>query len=165
MWRGPNVGTRRRICEAWRKKAPILARNPRRWNQLQGQSLPPFARWRLAGSRAHQVSGKRQTPVPLWAALCSTRRKSSTVSPVTWKCKQTCKRAAGQSLSACMDKGIITDFAKKARSQLIREKNVMAARALDFLVCGAITKLACLRMDLFPINFSVCVATGEPCLP
>lgn len=48
---------------------------------------------------------------------------------------QTWKRAAGHSLSA----GIITDLAKKARSQLIREreKNVVAARVLDFLVCGA----------------------------
>ena len=33
----------------------------------------------------------------------------------------------------------------------------MAARALDFLVCG--------RMDLFPTNFSVFVATREPWPP
>ena len=39
-----------------------------------------------------------------------------------------------------MEKGIITDFAKKARTQLIREKNFMAVRALDFLVCGAINE-------------------------
>ena len=37
-----------------------------------------------------------------------------------------------------MEKGITADFAKKARSQLIKDGNFMAARALDFLVCGAI---------------------------
>ena len=44
---------------------------------------------------------------------------------------QTWKRAAGHSLSAGMEKGINTDFAKKARSQLIKEGNFMAARVLD----------------------------------
>ena len=39
-----------------------------------------------------------------------------------------------------MEKGINTDFAKKARSQLIKEGNFMAARALDFLACGAINE-------------------------
>ena len=53
---------------------------------------------------------------------------------------QTCKIAAGHSLSAGVEKGIITDFAKRARSRLIREKNFMAARALDFLVRGAINE-------------------------
>ena len=33
MWRGFNVDTRRMIREVRRKKAPILARTPRRWNQ------------------------------------------------------------------------------------------------------------------------------------
>ena len=42
--------------------------------------------------------------------------------------------------SAGMEKGIITDFAKKAKSQLIREEFFMAARALDFLVCGAMNE-------------------------
>ena len=41
------------------------------------------------------------------------------------------------SSSSCLERGIITSFAKKARSQLIKEGNFMAARALDFLVCGA----------------------------
>ena len=48
------------------------------------------------------------------------------------------KQAAGHSLSAGMEKGIITDFAKEARNQLVREKSFTAMRALDFLVCGAI---------------------------
>ena len=50
------------------------------------------------------------------------------------------ERAAGHSLSSGMEKGINTDFAKKARSQLIKEGNFIAARALDFLVCGAINE-------------------------
>ena len=50
---------------------------------------------------------------------------------------QTWKTAARHSSSSGLEKDIITDFAKKARSQLIKEGNVMAARALDFLVCGA----------------------------
>ena len=51
------------------------------------------------------------------------------------------KKAAGHPLSTGTEKGINTDFAKKARSQLIKEGNFMAARALDFLVCGAINEL------------------------
>ena len=70
MWRGFNVDTRRRFRKFCRKKAPTLARDPRRWNQA----------WR--GSRAHQVSGKCQTPVPLWTELSSTRRRSSIVYPM-----------------------------------------------------------------------------------
>ena len=54
---------------------------------------------------------------------------------------QTWKKAAGHPLCTGMEKGIITDFAKKARSQLIKEGNFMTARALDFLVCGAINEL------------------------
>ena len=36
------------------------------------------------------------------------------------------------------EKDIITDIAEDAGNQVIREKNFMAVRALDFLVCGAI---------------------------
>ena len=48
------------------------------------------------------------------------------------------KDAAEHSLSAGMVKGIITDFAQEARNQLIKEKNFMAVRALNFLLSGAI---------------------------
>ena len=83
MWKGFDVDTRRRIRKVWRKKAPILGSDPRRWNQATSPISATFARcWRPAGSEAHQVSGKRQTPMPLLTAPCSTRRKSSTVSPV-----------------------------------------------------------------------------------
>ena len=37
-----------------------------------------------------------------------------------------------------MEKGIITDSAKEARNQLIKEENYTAVRALNFLVCGTI---------------------------
>ena len=53
---------------------------------------------------------------------------------------QTWKAAARHSSSSGLEKGIITDFAKKARSQLIKDGNFMAARALDFLVCGAVNE-------------------------
>ena len=53
---------------------------------------------------------------------------------------QTWKAAARHSSRSGLEKGIITDFAKKARSQLIKEGSFMAARALDFLVCGAINE-------------------------
>ena len=53
---------------------------------------------------------------------------------------QTWKAAARHSSSSGLEKGIITDFAKKARSQLIKEGSFTAARALDFLVCGAINE-------------------------
>ena len=36
MWRNCNVDTRRRIRRFGRKKAPVLAGNPRRWNQATG---------------------------------------------------------------------------------------------------------------------------------
>ena len=42
--------------------------------------------------------------------------------------------------SSGLEKGIITDFAKKARSQLIKEGSFTAARALDFFVCGTINE-------------------------
>ena len=69
---------------------------------------------------------------------------------------QTWKRAAGHSFSSGMEEGITTGFAKKARSQLIKEGNFMAARALDFLVCGAIHE-AHLRADGSIPNQFFCV--------
>ena len=63
------------------------------------------------------------------------------------------EKAAGHPLSTGMEKGITTDFAKKARSQLIKEGTFIAARALDFsCLWSHLTNLTCLRMDLFPTN-------------
>ena len=70
------------------KRLPFWQETPDAGTKLLVQFPPPRARcWRRARSRAHQVSGKRQTPVLLWTALCSTRRRSSTVCPGKWKCK------------------------------------------------------------------------------
>ena len=75
---------------------------------------------------------------------------------------QTWKAVARHSSSSGLENGIITDFAKKARSQLIKEGNFTAARALDFfLFVEPSTNLTCLRMDLFPTNFSVFVVTRK----
>ena len=78
---------------------------------------------------------------------------------------QTWKSAAGHSLSTGTEKGIPTDFAKTARSQMIKEGNFMAARALDFLVCGAINEHHLHADGSIPNQFSVFVATREPWPP
>ena len=111
------------------KRLPLWQKTTEDGTKRQAQSLPPSVQyWKRAGSRAHQVSGKRQKPVLLWVGLCS-RRRSSKVSPRIWKRKCGKRR-----------RGITTDFAKKARSQLIKEGNFMVARALNFLVCGAVNE-------------------------
>ena len=43
-----------------------------------------------------------------------------------------------------MEKRIITDFARNARHQLIKERKCLAVRALDFLVCAAVNENHCL---------------------
>ena len=70
------------------KRLPLWQKTPDAGTKRQDQCLPLFARFlKRAGSRAHQGSGKRQTPAPPWMALCSTRRRSPTTSPGIWKCK------------------------------------------------------------------------------
>ena len=69
---------------------------------------------------------------------------------------QTWKTAARHSSGSGLEKGIITSFAKKARSQLIKEGNFMAARALDFLVCGAINEPHLLADGSIPNQFFLC---------
>ena len=127
-----------------RKRLPFWQKTPDAGTKRQVQSLPLSARfWKRAGSRAHQGSGKRQTPAPDASATLDGAlfNKALIIDSFSKDVEmQSCKRAAGHSLSSGMEKGIITDFAKKARSQLIKEGNFMAARALDFLVCGAINE-------------------------
>ena len=143
------------FVKVWRKKAPILAKDPRRWNKATG--LRHFLFSLGSGLEAHQVSGKRQTPVPLLTVLCSTRRRSSTASPENGSAME---RAAGHSLDAGVEIGIMTDFAKKARSQLIRERQISWLHVgWTFLLVEPSTNSTCLWMDLFPISFSVRVAT------
>ena len=70
------------------KRAPCWPVTPVAGIKLQDLSLPPSARcWKPDGSRADRVFGRHRMAVPLWTAPCSTRRRSSTVSPVIWRCK------------------------------------------------------------------------------
>ena len=100
-----------------RRRLPFWQETPDAGNKLQVLISATTCSLSEAGWKpSNEASGMRQTPVLLWMALCSTRRRSSTVSPEM----QTWKRAAGHPLIPGMEKGIITDFAKKAGSQLIK---------------------------------------------
>ena len=123
------------------------------------QSLPPSARfWKRTGCQARQVSGSRQTPALPSMVLCSTRHKLSTVSPDTWRCKCGNKLVTRSVLA--WKKGIITDVAKEARNQLVREKSFISVRALDFLVCGAIDEPHLLADGSIPNQF-LCVRCDQ----
>ena len=146
-WRGFDVDTRRRIRKVWGGGGG-------------GERLPLWQKTTEAGT-------KRQAPIS--ATICSVLEagwKPST--PGFWQAPEASatldgalfnkaqiiesfskdmethmwKKAAGHPLSTGMEKGITTDFAKKATSQLITEGNFMAARALDFLVCEAIHEMS-----------------------
>ena len=126
------------------KKAPILARDPRRWNQATGPISATMCSVLEAGWKP-STPGFWQTPdasATLDGALFNKAQIidsfSSDMEMQTWK------RAAGHSLSAGMEKGIITDFAKKARSQLNRGKFPGCACAgLSCLWSHQRTSLAC----------------------
>ena len=76
MWRGFDVGTRRRIRKVWRKRPLVWQKTTVGGIKRQAQSLQPSVQyWKRAGSRALQVFGKQQKPVLLWMELCSTRRR------------------------------------------------------------------------------------------
>ena len=108
--------------KVWRKKAPILARTSRRWNKATGPISAPICTVLEAGWRAN-TPGFWQTPdasATLDGALFNKAQIGDSFSRDMDM--QKWRRAAGHSLSAGMEKGIITDFAKKARSQLIRER-------------------------------------------
>ena len=103
--------------------------------RLRVLPLPPSVQsWKRAGS---QFSGSRQTPgATLDNALFN---KAEIVDGFSRDMEsQLWEQAAGHWLGAGMEGDIITDIAEEARNELIREKNFMAVRALDFLVCGAI---------------------------
>ena len=122
------------------KRHPCWPEIPVAGIRLRDLSLPPFARcWKPDGSRAHQVFGSHRMAAPTLDGALFNKAQiidsfSSDMEMQTWKA------AARHSSSSGLEKGIITDFAKKARSQLIKEGNFTAARALDFLVCGAINE-------------------------
>ena len=140
LWRNCNVDTRRRIRQVWRNKASMLASNPRRWSRATGPISATICSALEAGWKPSSL-GFRQTPdgsATLDGALFNKAQIIDSFSSDTEM--QTWKTAARHSSSSVLEKGIITSFAKKARSQLINEGNFMAARALDFLVCGAMNE-------------------------
>ena len=140
-WRGFNVDTRRRIRKVWRKKAPILAKDPRRRNQATGPISATICSVLEAGWKP-STPGAWQAPDASATLDGALFNKAQIIDSFSKDMEmQMWKRAAEHPLSTGMEKGITTDFAKKARSQLIKEGNFMAARALDFLVCGAINEL------------------------
>ena len=118
----------------------MLASNPRRWNQATGPISATICSVLEAGWKPSSP-GFWQTPdgsATLDGALFN---KAQIIDSFSSDMEmETLKTAARHSSSSGWEKGIITSFAKKARSQLIKEGNFMAARALDFLVCGAINE-------------------------
>ena len=117
------------------KKAPTLAKDPRRWNQTTGPISATICSVLEAGLKP-STPGFWQAP-DASASLDGALFNKAQI----WLLQmQTWKSVAGHSLSTGMEKGIIADFANKARFQLIKEGNLMAAPALDFLVCGAIKR-------------------------
>ena len=163
MWRNCNVDTRRRIRRFWRKKAPMLAGNPRRCNQATGPISATIGSVLEAGWKPSSP-GLWQSPdcsATLDGALFNKAQIidsfSSDMEMQTWKA------AARHSSSSVLERGIITDFAKKARSQLIKEGNFTTARALDFLVCGAINEPHLLADGSIP-NQCLCVRCDQKVL-
>ena len=122
------------------KRPPCWPVTPVAGIKLQDLSLPPSARrWKPHGSRAHRffwqtLDGSATLDGALFNKAQIIDSFSSDMEMQTWK------TAARHSSSSGLENGIITDFAKKARSQLIKEGNFLAPRALDFLVCGAINE-------------------------
>ena len=95
------------------KRLPLWQETPDAGTKLQVQYQPPFARW----GWKQILPGFWQTPdasATLDGALFNKAQiiivsLSRDVEMQTWK------RVAGHSLSAGLEKGIITDFAQKAR--------------------------------------------------
>ena len=161
MWRGFNVDTRRRIRKVWRKKAPIVARDPRRWNQATGPISATICSVLEAGWK--QITpGFWQTPDASATLDGALFNKAQIIDSFSRDMEmQTWKRVAGHSLGAGMEKGIITNFAQKSKSQLIKEGSFMVARALDVLVFGAIDELHLLADRSMPNHFSVPESLGQ----
>ena len=125
-------------------------------------SLPPSARcWKPDGSRAHWVFGSPDGSATPNGALFNKAQIIDSFS--SDKEMQTWKAAARHSSSSSLEKGIITDFAKKARSQLIKEGSFTAARALDFLVCAAINEPHLPADGSIPNQF-LCARCGQKVL-
>ena len=122
------------------KSAPILERDPRRWNHAAGPISATICSVLEAGWKP-STPGFWQTPDASATLDGALFNKAQIIDSFSRNMKNAIMEMSGwHSLSAGMEKGINTDFAKKARSQLIKEGNFMAARALDFLVCEVISE-------------------------
>ena len=162
MWRGFHVTQGAESVRSGGKRLPFWQMTPRRWNRYR-----PNLCHCLLGVRAGwkpSTPGFWQAPDPSVTLDGAFFNKEFVDSFSREMEMQTWKRAAGQSLSAGMEKGIITDFAKKGRSQLIRKISRLRVH-WTFLFVEPSTNFTCLRMVLFPINFSVYVATRGPWPP
>ena len=161
--RVPQTAARRRIRRFWRKKAPMLASNPRRWNQATGPISATIcsvleAEWKPSSPGFWQSpDGSATLDGALFNKAQIIDSFSSDMEMQTWKA------AARHSASSGLERGIITDFAKKARSQLIKEGNFTAARALNFLVCGAMNEPHLLADGSIP-NQCLCVRCDQKVL-
>ena len=50
------------------------------------------------------------------------------------------RKASEHASSISMEKGIITDLPGRPELKFTKERNLLSVRALDFLVCGAVTE-------------------------
>ena len=122
------------------KKAPMLAGNPRRWNQATGPISATICSVLEAGWKPSSP-GFWQSPDGSTTLDGALFNKAQIIDSLSSDMElQTWKAAARHFSSSGLERGIITDFSKRARSQLIKEGHFTAARALDFLVCGAINE-------------------------
>ena len=103
-WRGINGKTRRRIRKVWRKKAPILARDTRRWNQATGSISAAICSVLEAGWNP-STPGFWQAPGASAALDGALFNKAQIIESFSSSMKMhTWKRAAGHSLSAGLER-------------------------------------------------------------
>ena len=108
------------------KRLPLWEKTTEDGTKRQTQSLPPSVQyWKRAGSRAAPEASATLDGA-LFNKAQIVESFSKDIETQMWK------KAAGHPLSTGMEKGITTDFAKKARSQLIKEGNFMAAACAGF---------------------------------
>ena len=141
MWRDFNVDTRRRIRKVWRKKAPIFARDNRRWNQATGPISATICSVLEAGWK--QITpGFWQTPDASATLDGALFNKAQIIDSFSRDMEMQMEKS-GWAFAQCVKK-------KKERyhHRLCPEGQVsadqrgsfMVARALDILVCGAINE-------------------------
>ena len=118
----------------------MLVGNPRRWNQATESISATICPVLEAGWKPSSP-GFWQSPDGSATLDGALFYKAQIIDSISSDMElQTWKAAARHSSSSGLEKCIITDFAKKARSELIKEGSFKAARALDFLFCGAINE-------------------------